>query len=89
MYATIRKTEVKLSGMLAAAVSKITTIDNGVAVLSRDQVMQAAVELAGMISDRRVLASEPYSIIEISIACDKLLTILDWLELNEQELVFA
>jgi hypothetical protein len=51
--------------------------------------MQAAVELAGMISDKRVLASEPYSIIEVSIACDKLLTIIDWLELNEQELVFA
>lgn len=89
MYATIKDHEVKYSGLLAEAGYKITDCDNGMAIFSRDDVLKLAVELAAKISDFRVQASSPHTILTVRMACDKMLLILDWIELDEEELIFA
>jgi len=91
MYTTINGNEIKYSGLLAKAGSPISKPQMGIITFQRDQVYSLAVNLADEISKAQVRASEPYTIIEVRSACDKLMAILEWIdsEDNNQELNFA
>jgi len=89
MYATIKHTEVKYSGLLAEAGSEIKRVEDGAITFSRAEVLGLAVKLASKISAEYVMASAPYTVVALRMACDKLLLILDWIELREKELTFC
>lgn len=91
MYTTINGIEIKYSGLLAKAGSPISKIESGIVIFQRDQVYSLAVNLSDEISKTQVLASEPHTIMEVRTACNKLLSILEWVdsEKNNQELIFA
>jgi hypothetical protein len=83
MYATVNGREIKYSGLVAIAGSKIANIDSGMVTFSRDQVVDLAVLIAEAISDLRVAAHEIHVLRSISMACDKLEAIVLWLDSDD------
>jgi hypothetical protein len=82
MYAMVNGEEIKFSGLLAIAGSKIATIEDGAISFSYSQLLDLAVELAAAISNTRVQAHEIHLLREISMACHKLEALVLWLDDN-------